>query len=247
MLSAQTLLRVWEVGAEQHPLDRALTVLAAAFPEVSPGDLAALSVGHRDACLMTIYERMFGPVLHGYAECSRCAERLEFATSVAAIRAGSYPDPAGPAPERSHDFVLDGCRIRFRLPNSLDLAAAAGCGDLAAGQDLLLQRCVLQAERDGRPVACAELPDAVLSGLSERMAASDPQAEVLLELRCPACEHQWPALFDIDAFLWAELAAAARRLVRDVHTLARAYGWSEADIVALSARRRQSYLEMVEP
>ena len=43
----------------------------------------------------------------------------------------------------------------------------------------------------------------------------------------------------------AELATQAKRLLREVHFLARAYGWREADILAMSARRRQAYLEMV--
>jgi hypothetical protein len=77
------------------------------------------------------------------------------------------------------------------------------------------------------------------------MAACDPQAEVLLDLNCPACGHGWQALFDVVAFFWAELAAQAKRLLREVHTLARAYGWREADILGMSARRRQFYLEMV--
>jgi hypothetical protein len=66
----------------------------------------------------------------------------------------------------------------------------------------------------------------------------------LLDLRCPTCGHSWHALFDIVAFFWAELASQAKRLLREVHTLARAYGWREADIVSMSARRRQLYLEM---
>jgi hypothetical protein len=52
-------------------------------------------------------------------------------------------------------------------------------------------------------------------------------------------------MFDIGAFLWEEIAAQARRLLREVHTLARAYGWREADILVMSAARRQAYLEMV--
>ena len=38
----------------------------------------------------------------------------------------------------------------------------------------------------------------------------------------------------------------AKRLLMDVHLLARAYGWSEAEVLALSPARRRFYLEMVE-
>jgi hypothetical protein len=66
----------------------------------------------------------------------------------------------------------------------------------------------------------------------------------MLDFACPSCGHEWQSLFDIAAFFWAEIAAQARRLLREVHQLASAYGWREADILAMSARRRRAYLEM---
>jgi hypothetical protein len=77
------------------------------------------------------------------------------------------------------------------------------------------------------------------------MSRADPQADVRLALTCPACRHQWRSIFDIVTFFWIELDVWARRTLRDVHALARAYGWREADILALSPQRRQCYLEMI--
>jgi hypothetical protein len=34
-------------------------------------------------------------------------------------------------------------------------------------------------------------------------------------------------------------------MVREVHRMASAYGWREADILAMSAFRRQRYLELI--
>jgi hypothetical protein len=68
---------------------------------------------------------------------------------------------------------------------------------------------------------------------------------VLLGLHCPLCSHSWQALFDIASFFWTEISAHARRLLREVDALARAYGWSEAEILGLSASRRQAYLELI--
>jgi hypothetical protein len=48
--------------------------------------------------------------------------------------------------------------------------------------------------------------------------------------------------FDIVTFLWREIENLAGHLLRDVHTLASAYGWRESDILALSAARRDFYL-----
>jgi hypothetical protein len=52
-------------------------------------------------------------------------------------------------------------------------------------------------------------------------------------------------VFDAGEFLWREVAARARRLVYEVHALARYYGWREADILSMTGRRREAYLEMV--
>jgi hypothetical protein len=52
-------------------------------------------------------------------------------------------------------------------------------------------------------------------------------------------------LFDIATFFWAEVSAHARRLIRDVHALARAYGWREVEILSMSGWRRERYLEQL--
>jgi hypothetical protein len=239
-LSAYDLLRVWEVGEDQHPLDRALTLLAAACPELTWDKLAALSIGQRDARLLTLRERTSGPRLNGFVECPRCAERLEFDLAVAELRVSEDRDMG----EEAWELVTGGLALRFRLPNSGDLATVSSCQDPTAARNLLVQRCVLEASRDGVAVAASELPTDVIAELARRISECDPQAEVLLDLRCPTCDHAWQAPFDIVTFFWAELASQAKHLLREVHILARAYGWSEADVLDMSARRRQFYLKM---
>ncbi len=61
----------------------------------------------------------------------------------------------------------------------------------------------------------------------------------------PQCPHRWPVTLDIASFFWNEIAVQAKRLCHEVHVLARAYAWREADILAMSERRRQYYLNMV--
>ncbi len=239
-LSAHDLLGVWEVGEDQHPLDRALTILAAACPELTWDELAALSIGQRDARLLALRERTYGPKLEGFVGCPKCSESLEFDVTVADLRAAAEPD----AGEQSLELAGDGFELRFRLPDSRDLAAVLGCRDPATAHDLLVQRCVIEARREGTPVAASELPTDIAAGLSRSISEHDPQAEVLIDFRCPSCHHRWQALFDIVPFFWTELTAHTQRLLREVHALARAYGWREADILGMSARRRRFYLEM---
>ncbi len=83
------------------------------------------------------------------------------------------------------------------------------------------------------------------SQISRALDEADPCMDLALDLVCPACEHTWSAPFDIGAFLWEELDVRARRLLDEVHALARSYSWSERQILELSETRRRAYLERV--
>jgi hypothetical protein len=244
-LSGAAFVHIWEYGQGRHALDRALAILALAYPEVPQVELATLSIGQRDACLLEVYAATFGARLDALVDCPQCRETLEVHFGVDDIRVTPDHEPSGGA----YQLSTDGYTVRFRLLNSLDLAMiarqASSCVDVAAARLILVQRCVLEATYAGHPVALADLPETVIVVLASRLAACDPQAEVRLNLTCPACAHCWQVLFDIVSFLWARVRAHARALLRDVHTLARAYGWREADILAMSTVRRQSYLEML--
>lgn len=55
--------------------------------------------------------------------------------------------------EEERELVADGLTLRFRLPDSRDLAAVVGSRGPVTACDLLARRCVLEASRDGTPVA----------------------------------------------------------------------------------------------
>lgn len=242
-LRAEDLIGVWERGLSQHPVDRALTILGAACPEAAPEALARLSIGRRDALLFAVRERSFGPRLQSLAECPACGQRVEFAFD--SDRIDSADDLLG-TPEPPDELKFDGCRVTYRLPNSLDLALVAGCGDEAEAREELFRRCVLRARRGDEEVPAADLPEEVRGALSSRMAERDGVAEIKLDLSCPACGRSWQALFDVASFLWIEISAQAGRLLREVDALARTYGWSESDILSLSTPRRQFYLSLLQ-
>lgn len=240
-LSASDMLRLWEIGQSQHPLDRALTLLAVACPEKSQAELAALEIGRRDAYLLTLRELTLGSQLDSFAECPQCRERLEFSLKVADIR---QIDPDVPFPP-SWQRTVEGVDVQFRSLNSLDLAAMMTRGATNPDPTDLLRRCFIQASREGKSVQPDDLTAETIAHLKTELLETDPQAEILIDLSCPACHHEWQILFDIVEFFWIELTAQAKRLLRDIHVLARAYGWREADILAMSPLRRTYYLNLV--
>lgn len=239
-LTASELLDAWERGGSRSSHRQAQVLLEASCPDLPPEDIAGWTIGQRDRRLLALRELIFGPRLAAVAACPHCGVQLDLAFSTADVE----DDPRGQeqGAREPHGVELDGYAVRFRLPTGADLAELEGA---RLSERSLLQRCIATAERDGRPVTPDELPSRVVEAIAQRMAEADPQAEVRLALACPACGHAWRAPFDIVAFFWREVDAWARRTLRDVHTLASAYGWREADILALSPRRRQLYLDMV--
>jgi len=234
LLSAGDILQVWETASSQEPVDRALTILAAASSGKSRDELARLPIGDRDARLLDLREGTFGRRAIGMVACVHCAERVEFALDVAALRV------ARPATAEGEINTGDWA-VRFRALNSDDLNAATRDADPRRS---LADRCILEARRSGAPVSVPDLPADALARLAAAMAEHDPQAEVVLEYVCSACGQGGQTLFDIAAFLWEEIRAQAQRLLMEVAALARAYGWREADILEMSAARRRAYLEL---
>jgi hypothetical protein len=239
--SAAQLIEVWEQGARQHPVDRAVTLLAAAHPDMAHTEILALNIGARDARLLGLRERLFGRGLKSFAECPNCQTRLEFSIDANDLRKSF----AGAAGSDSAELTMNGMQITFRPLNSADLQAAAPCETVTAARLVLLERCVIDARRNGEAVAAADLPDDCVQELSARMASLDDAADIAVDLECVACGHDWQMALDIVSFLWAEIQSLAKRYLDEVHTLAWAYGWREADILAMGPARRQFYLERV--
>ena len=239
-LSAAELLDIWDRGITQTSVERALTLLAAAHAESSVEALAQLSIGQRDGLLLRLREWTFGPQFVSLASCPGCGNRLELAFGVNDLRTQA-------AAEADGELVVNvaGYMVRFRLPNSLDLIVLGGGADLTAVRRLLLKRCLLQIQSNGVETSSEVLPVEVMDAIAGCMAEADPQADVRLALICPRCGHRWQAAFDIGAFFWREIEAWAERTLRQVHLLATRYGWRERDILAMSARRRQWYLNLV--
>jgi hypothetical protein len=241
-LSAEHILRAWEHGRNRHAVDKALLLLSLACSDLSPIELSNLTVGQRNTLLLDLRQKTLGPQADCFAKCPQCGAQLEFTIDRAAFYAPAH-DAAPVAPINM--LTVDGYQVSFRLPTSIDLATLVGCHDAEQGSQLLIARCVVRAEQAGHTVDAAELPVSVITALAQAMLDLEPQAEMELQLVCEECEHTWTALFDIVSFFWAELEVQAKRLLREVDSLACAYGWSEAEILALSATRRQFYLERV--
>lgn len=230
-LTASALIELWERALPAAPIDRAIAILTAAWPELSAQEVSGLPIGARDRLLLTLRAAAFGPVLEGRADCPGCGGAIELMFDIAA----ALERPAA-APALSLD--LDGRHIACRLPSSADVAAIVTAGlEGEAAERFLVERCLEEAGRD-------PLSDRGVAAVGEAMAVADPWSELILAADCPTCGSHAELVLDPLTALWAEIEARAYALMSVVARLATAFGWGEADILAMSDLRRRSYLAM---
>jgi hypothetical protein len=231
-LSSDEILRAWELSAAVRPAERAVAILFAGGGELQ--ELRALPIGLRDARLLELHASTFGPVVELFLSCPSCGEQLELALEVSrltegpSVMAASYVLPIG---ERE---------VEIRLLDTRDLVHVAELGDVAQAADALLASAIVAVRPDG------PLDEAERAAVAERIAEIDPRADLVLDATCPACAHVWQAPFDPAAFVCTEIDVAARRLFQQVAILARAFGWVERDVLALTPARRRAYIELVQ-
>ncbi len=103
----------------------------------------------------------------------------------------------------------------------------------------LSRRCLIAPE--GAEVSADALREA-----EAKLSEADPLALVVIGLTCPACGADWQETLDVAGYVAHEIGQQAETLLYDIHRLARAYGWTEADVLALSPWRRQQYLAWAE-
>lgn len=227
------LLALWERGLVRHPIDRALLLCAWARPELPLSLLPDLPLGALNSALLRLRETCFGSHISARVNCEHCGEPMEIAldTKQLLTSVNANDSPA--------EFEISS--HRFRVPCSRDLAAVSGERDIKAATLKLLQQCCLAHPNE------ADIGfDDILTEAEAAMERLDPSADINLALTCESCGHNWLTSFDIGALLWNEIDMRARSLLAEVHSIARAYGWTEPEILALSPQRRTAYLDMVD-
>jgi hypothetical protein len=230
--SAGEYLWLWEQALALGPVERALSLAAAAGADVDV--LRTRPYGQTNARVLALRESMIGADLAATACCPACGSRVEFTVPAADLHVHT------PALESSSvvagEYVVD-----WRPPTPGDLLDAAGGAD---PETALRRRCLTARSTTGTLVDSATLPADIVELADTAMANADPLADIQVALTCPDCDAAFDADLDLGAFVWAEVEARARRLFHEVDVLARTYGWTEAEVLALSETRRAAYLRM---
>ena len=224
-LSPDLLLETWGRVRREPPAERAIALLGAAHPGEG---LAALPVGTRDRMLLGLFEENFGSTLNGTGTCDACGATIELELDVRSLT-------SRPTVEEAPVVVIEGAPATLRLPTIADVLAATAA---AAPSRRLAARCLGLTDE-------AALDDDDVRRVGEALLAADPLLDPEIVVICPECGADQAFGLDVAGFLWERVEARAQRLMGEVHLLARAYGWSEREILALPVARRAAYLAMV--
>jgi hypothetical protein len=225
-LAAADIVSIWELGSHRPDWSKALIALAPALPDAEPGELAAMTVGERNAHLLSLRRAIIGPVMHAVVKCP-------------------WLDGYAPPIPGEFAFASGDYAARYRLLNSGDLAYAAERQAEPNAREALAGRALIELSRAGEVIAAEDLPADVCDSLARDIANRDPLAHLAIPLACIACEHVWSATLQIVPFLWLELERKAKQLLEDVVVLARTYGWGESEILEMAPVRRQYYLDSI--
>ena len=189
-----------------------------------------------DAVALAIRRRWLGELVSTDARCPspECCERIDVSFTVSDYLAHHRPrTPRNVVADADAGWYnLAGAPVRFRIPTIADLVdAQAGPepGDALAG------RCI---DPPGVPASVARRVSRALSALA-------PRLDDHIGGRCPMCGHEVAMRFDPIGYTLAELRHAFAGLHWETHTIASAYGWPEAAILALPRSRRRRYATII--
>lgn len=194
-----------------------------------------LLVGDRDYLILQLRRLTLGDEFRAVVLCPECHARMDVTFHAEDVPVETRRQTA---PHYSCELPSRGGRkraIRYRLPTGSDQEAVLNL-DPSVAVDALFERCLID------PVRLTRKEREIVIHAMEKQA---PAVELELSLQCPICSQVFLAPFDTTAFFLQEIRSEARHLLREFHTLAFHYHWSEAEILRLERSRRRTYLSLV--
>jgi hypothetical protein len=220
------------IGTDVHHACDLLDRLLADAPDAcaGPGDAARLTVAERDRLLATVYRDSFGDQIAATAICTVCGARfdLDFALTALVERVQS-------GPLKREVRLQDGTRLR--VPTGEDEQAVVSLPTTSAAE-MLLSRCIVES---GEGVG-----DVDLAAAAKLLEEAAPVLDLELEAPCPYCGGDNAVHFCIQDLLLGALVRERPRLLGEIHLLARAYGWSLAEILGLPRTDRRALVGLLE-
>ena len=254
-----TALADLDIDFAAQPRAQVVTALLAACLRDSDGSsfptdtLWHWSVAARLQGLLAVAYATAGACTTAVATCSRpgCGERIELELALAGFALATPDSIDWQTPQRQtarvrlpsgNDQLAWFHQQRARYDTGYDTGHDAGHD---ADSGWLARRLIVSIDAD-LPAVSGQLPSSWIASLDTALADADPLTALTVAAHCPACDTELAIAVDLEYLLLDSCRRRQRALLDDIHHLAGAYHWSEADIVALPAWRRARYLSRIQ-
>lgn len=191
--------------------------------DAAPLDLGSLSLAQIDRLHAALYRSLYGERAECRVRCAGCSDNYEFELDLGQIQQHQDAEHPGAA-DASGWLLADGRRLR--APRLADLREPGS-------PDQMLARLL-------------DAPGAVPVELAEFLERAVPLLTLDLQASCPHCGRADTVRFDLPRYLGQRLLAERPFLIRETHLLASRYGWSHAEIMALTREDRRTYARLIE-
>jgi hypothetical protein len=131
--------------------------------------------------------------------------------------------------------------LKIRAATAYDLQQLAEQRFEMRPSEKLIRSCIITSE----PELVAEIDNDLYEKLSYRLAELDVQADLILMISCPNCNHKFQTPFFPEDFLLREIDVRQQQFEKEVHWLAFNYHWSEDEILSLPMSKRKRYVDLI--
>lgn len=204
---------------------------------VRPGCAQDLAVTDLDRIAVRLFRRYYGDRIETRLTCQQCGHECEASLALPGLAlptaVPAHVDVAGPDSEGT--FTCSQSGRSFRLPTLRDQLATQMLDPLTARR-VMVERCT----------GSQDLSEPDVAALEDAMESVGPLVSGRITAACPHCRFEMNEIpFAMQQTFVDALAAERRFLLHEVHTVARAYGWSRAEILGLARDDRARHVRMV--
>lgn len=247
-LTGEVELALAEIASSDGSLPAQVTAtLSATLGQVggdvpTPSRIEALCVADRQFLMRCLAVSLDMENIWLTARCTRCGDPFDFF-----IKQSELPVKEGGEgfPFASVETSLGLCRMR--VPNGADQVAIAAIEDSELALQTLVHRCIVAfpdtPDGEGKPENLGEkLTEDDFRRVEAALEEVAAEVTTTVQADCPECRQA--NLIEIDPYMC--LQHGQTNLFSEIHILASAYHWSEAEILCLAKNRRQRYLKLVD-
>jgi hypothetical protein len=215
------------------------------YPELPlDSDLVArLTIGDKTALMLHFHRLMFGDTINAELSCPSCQKMISLEILVSDLLVSPKPDP-----QTEYQVEVDNFALKLRPVNGKDQQALLSLSEKSANKmseyiSCMIRACVISSN----PPLPENIShkDELFRKISSKLGELDPQADILIDIKCPTCIHAFNTIFFIEDFVFQEIYARQQQLDNEIHLIAFYYHWNEDEILSLSTKRRKRHVELI--